>query len=420
MTDTRVRAPSPPTTITESVGTAAPPREGRMLVQIITPGTGSSGVYPAEVLEAAAGARVFRAGLHLYADHPSLTEAQDRPERSIRDLAGVLTQDAYWNGTALVAEAKTYAPWSDVLAQMHEDIGVSIRASARVEESDEQGRPIIAELVEALSVDFVTRAGRGGKVLKVLESARQVQETLPGGLVADDLEQRLDDALGPDSWVQDFTDEWLVYRTWDGGDERVLLQRSYTSDEQGRITLTGTPTRVSRRVTYDATTGPDSPATIPPSSLAGVAMESHQKEEEPLMAQIQVDEAEHKRLTEAAAQVATIEAERDAARHELEEARKAAADARKVAESATVSRILSEAGVQFSKWERAGIESALPRTEDDALDEAAFTERVKEAATEKAAESGHGRPTGFGSVAESTTDISEADLDGLLGIQKGA
>lgn len=419
MTDTRVRAPSPPTTITESVGTAAPPRAGRMLVRIITPGTGSSGVYPQEVLEAAARSKTFPAGLHLYADHPSLTEAQDRPERSIRDLAGVLTQDAYWDGTALVAEAKTYSPWSDVLAQMHEDIGVSIRASARVEESDEQGRPIIAELVEALSVDFVTRAGRGGRVLEVLESARQVQEALPGGLVAHDLEQRLDDALKPDEWVQDWTDEWLVYRTYADGDGH-LVQQTYTSDEQGRITLTGTPQRVSRRVTYDATTGPDSPATIPPSSLAGVAMESHQKEEEPLMAQIQIDEAEHKRLTEAAAQVATIEAERDASIKKAEEAVALIAAANEAADKAQVDRVIAGAGVEFSALEAKGLRVDMPVDESGRLDVPAFERLVKEAATEKAAESGHGRPTGFGSVNESTTDISEADLDGLLGIQKGA
>lgn len=343
MTDTRVRAPSPPTTITESTATAQPQQGGRMLVQLITPGDGSSGVYAPEVLEAAAAAGVFGAGTLMFADHPGMTESQDRPERSIRDVAGVLTENARWDGTALVAEARTYEPWASVLSQMHDAIGVSIRASARVEESDDRGRPVIAELVEGISVDFVTYPGRGGAIREVYESARpsvQVVETAP---------------------------------------------------------------------------------TIPPSSLAGVAMESHQKEEEPLMAQIQIDEAEHKRLTEASEKLATIEAERDTARQELEEARKIAIEARQSAEAATVSRILSEAGVQFSKWERAGIESALPRTEDEALDEAAFTERVKEAATEKAAESGHGRPTGFGSVNESTTDISEADLDGLLGItQKGA
>jgi hypothetical protein len=45
---------------------------------------------------------------------------------------------------------------------------------------------------------------------------------------------------------------------------------------------------------------------------------------------------------------------------------------------------------------------------------------VKEAATAKAAESGAGRPSGMGAVTESTTDITEAEADAALGIQKGA
>lgn len=414
MTDTRARASSPPTTITEAVGTAAPPREGRMLIQIITPGTGSSGIYPAEVLETAARSRIFKAGLHLYADHPTVAEDQDRPERSIKDLAGVLTQDAYWDGTALVAEAKTYSPWSEVLAQMHEDIGVSIRASARVEESDEQGRPIIAELVEALSVDFVTHAGRGGKVLQVLESARQVQETLPGGLVADDLEQRLDDAIGPDSWVHDFTDEWLVYRVYNDGDSH-LVQQPYIADDQGRITLTGTPTRVSRRVTYDAQTGPTSPAPLSPSTSAGVT-----ERKEATMAQIQVDEAEHKRLTTAIEKVSVLESERDAAIQRAEDAEARIAEAQTAADTATVDRIIAAAGVEFSALEAKGLRAGLPM-KDGRLDATAFEESVKEAATAKAAESGAGRPSGMGTVSESTTDMTEADADAALGItQKGA
>ena len=390
------------TTITESTGTATP-RGGRMLVQIMTPGTGSSGVYPAPVVEAAARTRVFPAGTHMYADHPTVTEDRDRPERSIKDLAGVLTTDAYWDGTALVAEAKTYEPWTSVLAEMHDSIGVSIRASARVEESDEQGRPIIAELVEGISVDFVTHAGRGGKVLQVLESARQVQETLPGGLVASDLEQRLDDALGPEAWVLDFTDEWLVYRTWDGGDEHVLVQQTYATDADGRVTLTGTPQRVSRRVTYDALN--------PPSSPAGVAMESR---EEPTVAQIQIDEAEHKRLTTAAESVTALEAERDTLTKERDTLTAQLAEARKATEAATIARIIGEADTEFTALERAGLTVDLPRGEDDDLDIAAFEARVKTAAAESRAAMGDGRPHGVG-VTESTT-YTEADLHRDLGI----
>lgn len=396
------------TTITESVGLTA--GTGRRYRARLIEGDrwGSSGWYGRDMLERD-GPNVWPPGTQVYMDHPGTTEQYDRPERSVRDLAGKITTAPIYEADGLYADVEFYPHVAPIIEAMWEDVGMSIRAAGTAETGERDGRtgPVITSLTEGVSVDVVTRAGAGGKLVALLESARAT-EALPGELVANDLEQRLDEILGPESWVIDFTDEWLVYRTWDG-DDRALVQQSYTADEQGRITLTGTPQRVSRRVTYDATT--DSPSTS-----AGVT-----EREEPIMAQIQVDEAEHQRLTDAAEKVATIEAERDTARQDLEEARKVATEARQSAEAATVSRILSEAGVQFSKWERAGIESSLPRTEDDALDEAAFTERVKEAATEKAAESGAGRPSGMGAVSESTTEFSEAALDGVLGItQKGA
>lgn len=413
------------TTITESVGLQARPGHRYRARLIEGERWGSSGYYSREMLERD-GPTVWPAGTQVYMDHPGVTEQHDRPERSVRDLAGKITSTPVYEADGLYADIEFYPHIAPIIEAMWEDVGMSIRAAGTAETGERDGRTgaIITSLSEGVSVDVVTRAGAGGKLVALLESARAtIHEALPGGLVADDLEQRLDDTVGPEAWVVDFTDEWLVYRTWDG-DDRALVQQTYTADEQGRITLTGTPTRVSRRVTYDALAEPTGTATIPPSSLAGVAMESIQKKEDPTMGHIQVDEAEHKRLTEAAEKLTATESERAAAIERAETAEKRIAEAIKQAESATVSRIVGEAGVQFSKWERAGIESALPRTEDGGLDEASFTERVKEAATEKANESGHGRPQGMGAGTgtESTTDISEAEADIALGIttQKGA
>jgi hypothetical protein len=143
-----------------------------------TPGWGSSGYYPAPVLEAAGKAAVFPAGTQMYLDHPSWSEAQDRPERSVRDLAAVLTGPASWDDQmqALVAEAQVFAPYRDMLTDpgLAQAIGVSIRANAVVEQGEAEGRTgtIVSELVEGVSVDFVTQAGRGGRILSVLESAR--------------------------------------------------------------------------------------------------------------------------------------------------------------------------------------------------------------------------------------------------------
>lgn len=163
-------------TITEAATIKGASTSGRMLVRLIDAGQGSSGFYPAETLKAAAEAGVFHRGLHLYADHPSETERLDRPERSIRDIAGVLTEDAHYDEEteSLVAEAKTFAAWGPILTEMHDAIGLSIRAAAEVAEGEHDGAParVVERIVEAQSVDFVTRAGRGGKVLSLLESAR--------------------------------------------------------------------------------------------------------------------------------------------------------------------------------------------------------------------------------------------------------
>src|SRR5205823_731299 len=137
---------------------------------------GSSGYYSAQVLEAAGANRVFAAGTHMYLDHPGMAEQHDRPVRSVRDLAAVLTEDATWDATnqRLVANARVFGPFTEALVEMRDAIGVSIRADATVEIGEAEGRrgTIVTELVEATSVDFVTHAGRGGRILSVLESAR--------------------------------------------------------------------------------------------------------------------------------------------------------------------------------------------------------------------------------------------------------
>lgn len=401
------------TTITEAVGLTA--GTGRRYRARLIEGDrwGSSGWYGREMLERD-GPQVWPAGTQVYMDHPGATEQHDRPERSVRDLAGKITTAPVYEGDGLYADVEFYPHVAPIIEAMWEDVGMSIRAAGTAESGERDGRtgPVITSLTEGISVDVVTRAGAGGKLVALLESARAtVHEALPGGLVADDLEQRLDDALGPDQWVYDFTDEWVVYRLHhDEGTS--LVQQSYTSDEQGHITLTGTPTRVSRRVTYDAQN--------PPSSLAGVAMEStHNPKGDPTMGHIQIDEAEHKRLTEAADKVAAIESERAAAVERAEQAEAAVAEAHRQADAATADNIIANAGVEFTALEAKGLRVDMPVNESGRLDATAFEKLVKEAATEKANTTGAGRPTGFGTITESTT-YSEADLDRDLGIQKGA
>lgn len=161
--------------------TAATPADGpgRLLIQLITPGWGSSGYYSTEALEQAAADRIWPAGTHMYIDHPTESEQFDRPERTVKDLAAVLLEDARIGaGGALVAEARVFSTWRRSLAEMADAIGVSIRGAAEGETGEIAGRRgfVISRLVEGTSVDFVTRAGRGGRVLQVIESARPARE----------------------------------------------------------------------------------------------------------------------------------------------------------------------------------------------------------------------------------------------------
>lgn len=164
----------------EATATPVEGRPGRFLLQLITPGWGASGYYSPEVLEAAARARVFRQGMHSYIDHEHADgSGQDfNGNRSVRDLASVLAEDARWDGEALVAEATVFGPYREVLSQMQEAIGLSIRAYAETSIGEAEGRrgTIIDELVEGISADYVSHAGRGGRILQVIESARPIAE----------------------------------------------------------------------------------------------------------------------------------------------------------------------------------------------------------------------------------------------------
>lgn len=159
----------------ESTAVAARTLSGRRIeVTIITPGQGSSGWYPSETLEASARDKVFPKGLPIFLDHPSASEQRDRPERSVRDLAGRLTTDARWTGSALVAEAEVLPTHAELVTALEGIAGMSIRAQGEAEVGDVGGQPVrkITRLMApADSVDFVTRAGRGG-TFRVLESER--------------------------------------------------------------------------------------------------------------------------------------------------------------------------------------------------------------------------------------------------------
>lgn len=159
---------------------------------------GSSGFYPAEMLKRDAG--VFREGLPVFLDHPGATESYDRPERSVRDLAGKLATTAVYERDGLYADVEVYPHWAAVVEAMAGDIGMSIRASGTVEPSQEESirGPIVTALTEAASVDFVTAAGAGGKVVALLESARAQS----GDLLRKAAEANLQEGRNVGHWLE--------------------------------------------------------------------------------------------------------------------------------------------------------------------------------------------------------------------------
>lgn len=152
--------------------------DGTTKIKVIEAGWGTSGFYSPEVLKRD-GPQAFRAGTHMFVDHPTVSDELERPERSLKELGGVLVSDARWEddaagGPGLYADAKVFSGFGAVLEEMAPHIGVSINADGVVREGAAEGRKgrIVERIRQAKSVDFVTQAGAGGKVMALYEARR--------------------------------------------------------------------------------------------------------------------------------------------------------------------------------------------------------------------------------------------------------
>lgn len=142
--------------------------DGKYRIRIIVPGQGSSGIYTAENL--AESAPLFKAGTEMFIDHPTETEEWERPERSIRDYAGVFLEDAtVGEDGALYTVCKVFSGVNELIKDKWEHIGVSINAWC-ADPISENG--IVPPIAGVRSVDFVTTPGAGGAIVDLLESNR--------------------------------------------------------------------------------------------------------------------------------------------------------------------------------------------------------------------------------------------------------
>jgi len=164
--------------------------EGAALIKLISPGWGTSGYYSPEMLKQY-GPTAWPKGTHMFINHATAEERAKRPERDVKDLAAVLESDARWiqngpRGPALYADARYGTNYAPLIKEFSKDIGVSIYATGERVAGEAAGQKglIVTKLDPATanphnSVDFVTRAGRGGEIVSLFEAAGRGPVAIP-------------------------------------------------------------------------------------------------------------------------------------------------------------------------------------------------------------------------------------------------
>lgn len=411
---------------------------GKWLVEIISEGIGSSGAYPRKVLENAVTERVWPQGTKVFIDHPTESETYARPARTVKDLVGHTTRDAYIDESGrIVTEVKIFKPFRPLLtdADFIQSVGMSIRAAAEVRPGEYEGKKttVITRLIPDVmnTIDVVTWAGRGGRVISLLESLRTPTDSDATEAAVSDQRVALSDALnaaygGEKSYVgiRDFDPEagrvWFWYENPTGSG---TYQVDYEADESGSITLTGDPIEVRAKTVYvPIATQPTEAASTNVPAPAGQHHPPTESKEDTMP---EIEAGRLAQLEEAAGRVPTLASERDQAVSRAEAAEAALRNHRNVD---AARGILAEAAaasttpVTFSALEQRGILAALPTTDAGDLDAAAFRSAVETEVNAKAKQSGAGRVSGFGAT-EGTggKEIPTWDsIDSIYGAKKEA
>ena len=154
-------------------------KEGIARVRVISPGQGTSAYYKEEQL--AHDNHAFDGGL-VFIDHPSKKESKDRPERSLRDLVGPIVGTPMYEkagsvGPGLYGDVRVAQHWRPFIEDLGADIGVSIRAggSAVMETISGKKTKVAEKFNPGATFDFVTQAGRGGKMVALQEATTMAE-----------------------------------------------------------------------------------------------------------------------------------------------------------------------------------------------------------------------------------------------------
>lgn len=133
---------------------------------------GSTGYYPSDMLKTY-GPQVFKKGTPMYLDHMSEQEKAVRPHGSVMNYAAELAEDAFYENDGLYAEIEVFEHHVPLIKSLKDKIGISIRARGHCVDEIIEGKkvPVFQDFILARSADFVVKAGAGGKIVDMLESA---------------------------------------------------------------------------------------------------------------------------------------------------------------------------------------------------------------------------------------------------------
>lgn len=159
-------------------------------IKIISPGTGSSAHYTEACLKDAAKSGAFKKGTFMFWNHPTGAQESQRPEGDLNDLAAITTSDGEYRetgakGPGIYADAKVMADYADKIEARAPHIGLSIRAGGTTSGKTIDGKPVLASIDHVESVDYVTRAGRGGMALAESAQFTKLLESFNEGEVSD-------------------------------------------------------------------------------------------------------------------------------------------------------------------------------------------------------------------------------------------
>jgi hypothetical protein len=134
-----------------------------------------------------------------------------------------------------VAEVEVFPHWTEAIDAMAPHIGLSIRAFGELEEGDAGGKrgPIVQSLTHGESVDYVTKAGAGGEIGALIESARNHEEQPADPELMEAVSAVLDE-VGEGEWVNSqnlwFVEASHLY-------ESIQTFRERTISKEERIAL---------------------------------------------------------------------------------------------------------------------------------------------------------------------------------------